>query len=183
MSRVGDKFIIEVGSEYGNSGSSGPNKLYRIKGFNSLVFDEEGFRRLKKYESPEKEEIDAGDCQVAIGRLLGLTNREREVIFGSEQLSECLWWAALHMKDFVRKLKEYDRVVVVGDEVESEVGTFVITEIRSTNKGRKYILGYDVNDGFKECGCLANDAIKTGKKFTEAEVDTIKKAAKLKEWR
>lgn len=40
---VGDRFMLEVGEVfYDNKG----NVLYRMKGFNSLVFDEEGLRRL-----------------------------------------------------------------------------------------------------------------------------------------
>lgn len=45
--RVGDKFIIEVGSTY-YSPTMG-NK-YFIKGFNSLVFDDNGINKLERYK-------------------------------------------------------------------------------------------------------------------------------------
>ena len=54
---VGDKFVIEIGEVY-NSGlpfenDDEPCTLYRIKGFNSLVFDENGLDKLKKLEKAE----------------------------------------------------------------------------------------------------------------------------------
>ena len=54
---VGDKFVIEVGEVFVNGLSfendSKPCELYRIKGFNSLVFDESGLDKLKKLEKSE----------------------------------------------------------------------------------------------------------------------------------
>ena len=54
---VGDKFVIEIGEVFVNGLSfendSKPCELYRIKGFNSLVFDENGLDKLKKLEKSE----------------------------------------------------------------------------------------------------------------------------------
>ena len=54
---VGDKFVIEIGEVFVNGLSfendSKPCELYRIKGFNSLVFDESGLDKLKKLEKSE----------------------------------------------------------------------------------------------------------------------------------
>ena len=48
---VGDKFVLQIGEvfvgQYGNT-------LYRMKGFNSLVFDEYGLDKLKETSSAEK---------------------------------------------------------------------------------------------------------------------------------
>lgn len=44
---VGDKFIIEIGDVFDGNGQ----KLYRIKGFNSLVFDSAGLNRLHRPEN------------------------------------------------------------------------------------------------------------------------------------
>lgn len=45
MVEVGDKYELTIGEVfYDNKG----NQLYRVKGFNSLVFDEEGLGRLSK---------------------------------------------------------------------------------------------------------------------------------------
>lgn len=49
---VGDKFVIEVGETEWH-----PTKgnRYWIKGFNTLVFDDNGLKRLEKYKEPPKE--------------------------------------------------------------------------------------------------------------------------------
>ena len=50
----GDEYIIELTETYettaGDNEECGPLRLYRVKGFNSLVFDENGLSKLKKYE-------------------------------------------------------------------------------------------------------------------------------------
>lgn len=46
---VGDKFIIEIAEKVRDN-------LYRIKGFNSLVFDDNGLKKLKRVQ--EKTRLD-----------------------------------------------------------------------------------------------------------------------------
>ena len=53
--KAGDKFIIELGTEIRIQ--PGDEKLWRIKGFNTLVFDETGLSRLEKYEGQEKNKV------------------------------------------------------------------------------------------------------------------------------
>ena len=48
MANIGDKFIITIGDKAENEQSG--EILYRIKGFKSLVFDENGIEKLEKYE-------------------------------------------------------------------------------------------------------------------------------------
>ena len=54
---VGDKFVIEIGEVYSSglpfANDDEPSILYRIKGFNSLVFDKNGLDKLKKLEKAE----------------------------------------------------------------------------------------------------------------------------------
>lgn len=66
MYKVGDKFVIEIGGEYpenpfenGENGKA-PTMLYKIKGFNSLVFDENGLDRLEKAKNLERLAYDEG---------------------------------------------------------------------------------------------------------------------------
>jgi len=72
--KVGDKFLIEIGEKYKSTAmnenegiltdeqENAPEFLYRIKGFNSLVFNKNGFSKLEKYNdksdyiSPEQAE-------------------------------------------------------------------------------------------------------------------------------
>ena len=73
MAKVGDKFIIEIGEvftakgtymAYGCEENEYEENLYRVKGFNSLVFDDNGLNRLEKYEPPEEEKsspVNVGD--------------------------------------------------------------------------------------------------------------------------
>lgn len=58
MYKAGDKFEIEIANvlEQGNT------RLYRIKGFYSLLFDDYGLDRLKKIYAPKVEkELHVGD--------------------------------------------------------------------------------------------------------------------------
>ena len=52
MVKSGDKFIIEVEEVYvsAHDNDKQPQRLYRIKGFNSLVFDESGLDKLENLE-------------------------------------------------------------------------------------------------------------------------------------
>lgn len=70
MAKVGDKYIIEIEEVLErNLPSDGtlpfdpPTRLYRIKGFNSLVFDEHGLSKLEKHEdeSNKRPAIQVGD--------------------------------------------------------------------------------------------------------------------------
>lgn len=63
MYNIGDKFIIEIGGTYGAWSSckeewdkDHDSTLYRIKGFRSLVFDEDGLNKLEKYEEKKEPE-------------------------------------------------------------------------------------------------------------------------------
>lgn len=63
MANIGDKFIITIGDKAENEQSG--ETLYRIKGFKSLVFDENGIEKLEKYEghnvkAPTREPIEVG---------------------------------------------------------------------------------------------------------------------------
>ena len=55
----GDKFIIEIDSVY--SADDLRINLYRIKGFNALVFDEAGLDKLEKVSNKEPQTFEVGD--------------------------------------------------------------------------------------------------------------------------
>lgn len=103
MANVGDKFIIEIEEEFhGNDIPNVPiydcNRLYKIKGFNSLVFDENGLGKLEKYEeSPYTQ----SDC-----------DRARKE--GYEQGLKDAWEAARKIGDADRKLDKKFRNYLVG---------------------------------------------------------------------
>lgn len=60
---VGDKFLIEI-DQVVKCDNSDPVELFKIKGFNSLVFDKYGLDKLPKAPVPlhsDKEKIHVGD--------------------------------------------------------------------------------------------------------------------------
>lgn len=54
--KVGDKFEIEI-AQVIESVEAGGNTLYRIKGFNALIFDDHGLNKISKAE-PENPKVD-----------------------------------------------------------------------------------------------------------------------------
>ena len=55
MITVGDKFIIEIDKVFEQDGE----KLFRAKGFKSLVFDEYGLKMLRRFQDEYKVSIDS----------------------------------------------------------------------------------------------------------------------------
>ena len=56
----GDKFVIEIECAYKPQGDTEPKRLYKIKGFNSLVFDENGLDKLRPFQSEWSDAYEAG---------------------------------------------------------------------------------------------------------------------------
>lgn len=52
MVKTGDKFVIEIESTYVSEAGKTPALLYKVKGFNSLVFDQNGIEKLTPYPEP-----------------------------------------------------------------------------------------------------------------------------------
>ena len=55
MINLGDKFVVEIEKVFEQDGE----KLYRAKGFKSLVFDDNGLKKLVPLEEIDKEEMEA----------------------------------------------------------------------------------------------------------------------------
>ena len=89
MANIGDKFIITIGDKAENEQSG--ETLYRIKGFKSLVFDENGIEKLEKYEghnvkAPTREPIEVGSivCYQNLWRGVVLKRNLHDVVVLSE---------------------------------------------------------------------------------------------------
>ena len=107
--KPGDKFIIEIESLFENGDlSKPPICLYRIKGFNSLVFDASGLDRLEKYEeSKEKkdETFEVGD-EILLGSPMDPDSKYGYVLIPNPDSSMLLFnddnpeeWMIVSMED------------------------------------------------------------------------------------
>ena len=109
VAKVGDKFVIEIETTYMAFGSAispyepdegivFPSDLYKVKGFNSLVFDESGIKKLKRLEdfpfsdSKLNERYYAGmkDAWKACRDIFEMTAKERMYVFGYEKTGNVL---------------------------------------------------------------------------------------------
>ena len=86
MMEIGDKFIIEIAEILKQPQFPGdpvePPALYRIKGFGTLVFDEYGLSKLKKYSENEKKDlIQIGDEVTGDGYTFFVTRISPDNIF------------------------------------------------------------------------------------------------------
>lgn len=146
-SYVGRKYVIEIEQEYsanmrkGSSDIVEPVKLYKAKGFNSLVFDEQGLDKLKRM--PELEQIDAVIAEIDIIQKTAYENGlhdaweiakkiecmdgydgdeliemfgtdDIEAIFAKYKASEALEKVKAHEE---QKVKTFNDKIKVGDEI------------------------------------------------------------------
>ena len=135
---VNDKFIIEIAevctTDRRKSTEEG-HTLYRVKGFNSLVFDNNGLDKLQKYEQPtisedtlEMERIkalnDGRNEAWELARKIAdiLTTQERADIFGFVRCGITVGDILRNMdcQEALAKLEAYEKEqaeIKVGDEI------------------------------------------------------------------
>ena len=179
--KSGDKFIIEIDSEYCEHddfcGFRTDKPLYRIKGFNSLVFDETGLKKLKKYSEPNIENIhkdgyekglnDAWSAAYAIIapiRSGGFDGDTLEKIFNEHNQYKIIEnytpaIAVKKIKEYEEQQKQkeqYEKEIRIGDEVTAYGLKFIVTEIDDYS-----ICGIDVNGNIFTY--TPNECTKTGK--------------------
>ena len=144
-SYVGRKYVIEIEQEYsanmrkGSSDIVAPVKLYKAKGFNSLIFDEQGLSKLKRV--PELEQIDAVIAEIDIIKktayenglhdaweiakkiecMDGYDSYELIEMFGTDDIEAI--FAKYKASEVLEKVKAYEEckkqnnIIRVGDEV------------------------------------------------------------------
>lgn len=156
---VGDKFILEVGESYttemlfGNEEGS-PIRLYKAKGFKSLVFDENGLDKLEKMEEElpipyDEAEYNRGlqdAWELAKGLYLGenqkYSDNQYEKIFGG--LGLCYVINNYTPQEALAKLEAYEKEraeIKVGDVVEDRCGKKVVVTRVSEDKSIVECLG------------------------------------------
>lgn len=157
--KVGDKFILEVGESYGakmplGAETDSPMTLYKAKGFNSLVFDDNELDKLHKYdEVKERLELidelkqeqynrglqDAWELMRKITtcnyRKGGLDSNELLVIFGTANLFHII--KNFTPQEALAKIEAYEKEqeqIKVGDVVEVMGNYCIITSIDKDDK-------------------------------------------------
>lgn len=118
---VGQKFVIEIGAE-----RLGDPTLYRIKGFNTLVFDDNGLNKLERYDADAKANADynsgyedglrdAWECAKKISLLDDATIEE---LFGTSKYNRFNpGYNGVEIKKLLEEYEAKQAEIKVGDEV------------------------------------------------------------------
>lgn len=171
---VGDEFIIEIGEIITPSDGK---PLAKIKGFNTLVFDESGLSRLKPH-NVTKERLELIDelkqaeynrgvkdawraaCLIALEEDVGgLSAEEMLQIFGGRYYADV--FMEVSGEEAVAKIQEHESEVHIGDEVTTGFAKFVVTQITSTD-----FIGLTASGGTAHA--TKDLCRKTGRSFLEA---------------
>lgn len=154
--KVGDKFVIEIDEAFNNGSFGEKGMLYKVKGFNSLVFDEYGLDKLPrtigfihtddKTEGEKSPAYYAGmkDAWEAARKIAcyveqeGLDDPELFKIFGHSDPADIL--CLFEAKDAVERIKSFEaekEKIHVGDELLSKGDketTVVVTALYTTGE-------------------------------------------------
>lgn len=155
-SKVGNKYVIEIEQEYSANMRKGSNdivepvKLYKAKGFNSLVFDEQGLNKLKRM--PELEQIDAAMAQIDIIQetayenglhdaweiakkiecMDGYNGDELLEIFGTDDIESI--FKKHTISEVLEKIRAYEEQKVKTFNDKIKVGDEIVVKVPHTNK-------------------------------------------------
>ena len=147
--KVGDKFLIEIEEVYETGlPFSSPDELFKVKGFNSLVFDKNGLDKLEKIDDnhvraetvseilTEKYEQGLNDAwelarKIAVNHVDGgYSISELRDIFGIKSITNII--CDLTAKEAILKVKEYEnkeQEIKVGDVVENSGIEAIVTAV------------------------------------------------------
>lgn len=179
---VGDRFIIEIGAIADVQGFGADNNnidtLYKVKGFNSLVFDDNGIKKLAKVNDLKDEVKEAykkgyakamEDIQEAVRTLLAMDYNDKALYFGGSLITvEIL--SEFDVREIVERLEAYKKEqseIRVGDEVEViDFGCEAV--VTCTNKHLKSVFVL-YTDGSTDEFTDRTKLKKTGRHFDEVE--------------
>lgn len=168
---MGKKYIIELEDKPFHKGNG--DFLYRVKGFNSLVFDMTGIGMLTPYTEPDLERVKktAHDDGYSEGYQAGREDLNR-VMSDVEQVRKEAYAEGFKDGQYAEKnglVANYAQVhkIKVGDEVENtQTGVkFIVTHIWFNNHGEKGVSGFNHN-----CSAFSTTielVKKTGRHFPE----------------
>ena len=145
--KVGDKFLIEIEEVYDTGlPFSSPDELFKVKGFNSLVFDKNGLDKLEKIdENPvraetvseiltEKYEQGLNDAWELARKIIvnpvdgGYSISELRDIFG-KGITNIV--CGLTAKEAILKVEDYEnKEIKVGDVVDNNALKGIVTMVK-----------------------------------------------------
>jgi len=119
------KYIIELEDEpFVNDNPFDDEELWRVKGFNSLVFDQNGLDKLTEFDE-NKYDFDEvydeayknglNDAWEVAKRIIKSDGAERQRVFGDKWPYKDI--CDLSASEVIAKLKAYEEKIEVGDEV------------------------------------------------------------------
>ena len=177
MVNIGDKYIIEVEEVYISADDSkdcnSPSKLYRIKGFNSLVFDENGLSKIERADEEKEKSYEDGlnDAWEAAEQISSTASEggyaldQLYRIFNSDDID--IIYRCNTASEAIEKIKNYENTqnIKVGDEIQT---------LRDATIG----VVLDITDGHYEISTEngtseewgKDDIRKTGKHYDEIQV-------------
>lgn len=180
--KVGDKFIIEIEKIYESSlkgidvFEDMAEPLYKIKGFNSLVFDKNGLDKIEKIKStlpiPYSEAYKNGmnDTWDIARELCKTGYNDCTEMFGDETVEHVIKnFNPLEVKEKMEAYKK-DKEINVGDVVTVGGGDikFICTKDNSSGDYSKcHLLS---NDGSVWEDCNKSDCKKTGKRVNISDL-------------
>ena len=189
---MGKKYIIELEDKPFHNGNG--DFLYRVKGFNSLVFDMTGIGKLTPYTEPDLEQVrkeayekgwkeaedhyekgyndgyDTGlsDAWEASRNVIALSTVDRREVFGSEYMYSIL--EKHTAAEAIEKIRQYEQ-----EKEEIQVGDEVAYKHDKNLKGFVYQVDRHVvrgvTSGAVNFQWIRDTVVKTGRHFPEiAEV-------------
>lgn len=167
------KYIIELEDEpmIANSFHQEVDELWKAKGFNSLVFDQNGIKKLTPYTEPDREADEMWDF---VNTVYGLSDEELYEIFDDGNYCDHSYQEVKAKYEAWKKQKQ----IKIGDEV-----AYVDSDALMINC---VILDKIDDDGnyyvFNEDGCVgkinSKDFTKTGNHYHEV-VELLKKLGRI----
>lgn len=183
MVNIGDKYIIEVEEVYipadDSKDCNSPSKLYRIKGFNSLVFDENGLSKIERADEEKEKSYEDGlnDAWEAAKKIIllppaqgGFNYGQLDSIFGHHYTKEI--FNTNTASEAISKIDKYEKDkdkdgIKIGDEVIENTYDLLGVVIKVTPEELKAHVVF-CNGGF---GVFSfNELKKTGKHYDEIQV-------------
>ena len=142
---MGKKYLIELEQTYKakNYKGEGPVKLYRAKGFNTLVFDEFGVEKLEEYiDDSFNEGYQAGIDKVErlIKKIFTMNHTNRVDYFGTTHIVDI--FLNNDIQSILDTMEIYEKNnIKIGDEVETDIGDVgVVVKIKDSNSNEFLVM-------------------------------------------